>query len=100
MRTCNVLGNPFKQSFTLNHYSGRWEHVSAPEGVCGVVQMTYFEKAPDAKTFWRWVTTKKVLNKNATEIFGSCSGLDEAEYIYDWKDEERMMRCDFIKFGF
>jgi hypothetical protein len=101
MRTCYVSVNPFRQSFTLNVSSGHWEHVSPPDGACGVVQLTYFEKAPDAAAnlpFWRWVTSKKILNKEATDLFGKCSGLDEAEYVYDWHSTENLMHCDFIQF--
>ena len=32
-------------------------------------------------------------------MFGaSCKGLDEAEYLYDWRSKEHSLSCDYIEF--
>ena len=100
-RSCNVWVYNFEQSFNYNIANGRWENVTGPLGVCGVVSINYFEKDESAKLFWRYKTKKTVTNKGAKSDLGlECgSTFDETEYTFDWKSSEWYKRCDYIKFG-
>jgi hypothetical protein len=106
-RTCLVSSNAFKQRFRFvsDNISGRdsWVTEGAPEGPCGFVQLSRFEPDPqrDSKlVFWKYVARKAVTNPQGSFFPGtSCKGFDEGEYLYDWKDKERFLGCDYIEFS-
>ena len=73
-----------------------------PEGPCGIVQLSRFEKDPDddSRFFWLYFSKKAVTNPRGKLLLGmQCSDLDETEYKYDWRSREIYAQCDYIKFG-
>lgn len=106
-RTCKVSSNTYKQSFRFVKDSlsgkGSWVVQGTPEGLCGIVQLSRFEqdRLKDFKSiFWKYVARKAVTNLQGTLYPGtSCKGLDEGEYVYDWKSKEYSLGCDHVEFS-
>lgn len=107
VRTCQVSSNTFKQSFEFVQDNltgtGVWVVRGTPEGPCGIVQLSRLEpeRLKDSGfVFWKYVARKVVTNPQGTFYPGvSCKGLDEAEYIYDWRSKEHSMGCDYVEFS-
>ncbi|MGR9257295.1 hypothetical protein [Rhizobium leguminosarum] len=91
LRTCRVSSNPFTQEFVwVSDFGngGAWVVSSQPEGPCGLVQLSRFEKDQSEASglFWRYVARKATTNPSGTLLPGwSCSAVDQGEYVYDWK---------------
>jgi hypothetical protein len=107
-RTCKVSTNTYKQRFRKVGEDGPWVVVDSPNGTCGVVNVSRFEQSPSLSgndttsglRFWTYYAKKVVTNKRGEAFPGlSCSGLDEAEYLYDWKTNETYANCDYIEFS-
>jgi hypothetical protein len=49
--------------------------------------------------FWQYTARKAVTNPKGTAFGIACKDLDEREYLYDWKGEERSVGCDYIEFS-
>ena len=50
--------------------------------------------------FWRYYAKKVITNPRGEVWPGlSCSGLDQREYLYDWRSKDAYMGCNYIKFG-
>ncbi|WP_455872836.1 hypothetical protein [Rhizobium yanglingense] len=61
---------------------------SQPEGQCGVVQLSRFEKdqSDTSGLFCRYIARKAATNPSRTVLPGlGCSAVDQGEYVYDWK---------------
>ncbi|NKK36328.1 hypothetical protein GFL72_17025 [Rhizobium leguminosarum bv. viciae] len=106
LRTCEVSSNPFAQEFVwVSDFGngGAWVVSSQPEGPCGVVQLSRFEKdQSDASgLFWRYIARKAATNPSGTVLPGlSCSAVDQGEYVYDWKKTRSdHMQCEFVEFS-
>lgn len=107
VRTCQVTSNTFKQSFEFVQDNltgaGVWVVRGTPEGPCGIVQLSRFEpeRLKDSGfVFWKYVARKVATNPQGTFYPGvSCKGLDEAEYIYDWRSKEHSLGCDYVEFS-
>lgn len=101
MRTCRVASIPFKQTFVWvgGADGGAWVTEDAPAGPCGVVQLSRFEQ--DKPHLWRYVARKAVTNPDGELLLGQkCTGLDQNEYLYDWKQERNpRLGCEFIEFS-
>lgn len=106
-RTCQMSANTFKQTFRFVQDNlsgtGAWVVQGTPEGPCGIVQLSRFEpeRLKDSKlVFWKYVARKAVTNPQGTFFPGaSCKGLDEGEYIYDWRSKEHSLGCDYVEFS-
>jgi hypothetical protein len=107
-RTCKVSTNTYRQRFRKVGEDGPWVVVDSPNGSCGVVNVSRFEQSPSSSEtdtsssfrFWTYYAKKVVTNKRGEAFPGlSCSGLDEAEYFYDWKSNETYANCDYIEFS-
>ena len=106
-RTCLVSANSFEQTFIrVEDYSpgpARWVAQSSPEGTCGIVSLNRFEPVAGGAVgfvFWNFVYKKSITNPTGTIMgLGSCSELDENEYLYEWKNQEKYMGCDYIEFS-
>lgn len=101
-RTCSLLSNSFEQTFTIQS-PNIWVHNGGPDGLCGVVTVTTFERDKDAnsKMFWNYRTRKIVTSKDALDTtLLNCRMLDEGEYLYTWRTETYFKGCDYIKYGF
>jgi hypothetical protein len=98
-RTCRVWTNTFTQRFT-RVMEGPWVVRDAPTGSCGVVNVSRFEMDADSGLkFWRYHSKKVVTNKAGELMPGfPCSGLDEQEYLFDWRSEQRHLGCEYIRF--
>ena len=106
LRTCQISSNPFVQEFVLVSnfgHGGAWVVSSQPEGPCGVVQLSRFEKdQSDASgLFWRYIARKAATNPSGTVLPGlGCSAVDQAEYVYDWKKTRSdHLQCEFVEFS-
>ncbi len=105
-RTCKVSANTYKQAFRFvqDHLSnaGAWVVQSTPEGPCGIVQLSRFEpeRLKDSKlVFWKYLARKAITNPQGSFFPGaSCKGLDEGEYVYDWRSKEHSLGCDYVEF--
>ena len=107
-RTCLVASNSFKRNFRLIGDTGSGAHSwvvmqTSPAGSCGIVWLSRFEPEQMDDTrhiFWKYVAKKAVTNPQGTFLLGgSCKGLDEHEYVYDWRAKEYSLDCDYIKFS-
>lgn len=100
-RTCMVASNSFSQVFKSVGSGGAWVTDSRAEGECGIVQLSRFE--PDKTNdfnLWRYIARKAVTNPTGKVLPGmQCSDLDQAEYVYDWRNEPAGIGCDFIEFS-
>jgi hypothetical protein len=106
LRTCQVSSNPFTQEFVwVSDFGngGAWVVSSQPEGPCGVVQLSRFEKdqSDTSSLFWRYIARKAATNPSGTVLPGlSCSAVDQAEYLYDWKrTRSDHLQCEFVEFS-
>ncbi|MGF6178350.1 hypothetical protein [Ensifer sp. 4252] len=87
LRTCQVSSNPFAQEFVWVSdvgNGGAWVVSSQPEGPCGVVQLSRFEKdqSHTSALFWRYIARKAATNPSGTVLPGlSCSAVDQGEYV-------------------
>lgn len=105
-RTCSVTALSFTEEFAwvpgLNN-DGAWIVSAQPEGLCGVLQLSRFEKDRSDTTglFWRYIARRVVSNPTGELIPGSsCSTLDQGEQVFDWKrTRSDYMQCDFIRFS-
>ncbi|MBZ9793362.1 hypothetical protein K9B32_25170 [Rhizobium sp. 3T7] len=106
LRTCQISSNPFAQQFVwVSDFDngGAWVVSSQPEGPCGVVQLSRFEKDQSATSdlFWRYIARKAATNPSGTVLPGlSCSAVDQGEYVYDWKKPRSdHLQCEFVEFS-
>ena len=108
MRTCLVSSITFKQTFRYiqDNVSGLgiWVAKGDPVGPCGVVQLSRFEleqpKGNIPIVFWKYIARKAITNPQGFIVPGaSCKGLDESEYLYDWRSKEHQLSCDYIEFS-
>jgi len=106
LRTCQVSSNPYAQEFVwVSDFGngGAWVVSSQPEGPCGVVQLSRFEKdrSDTSGLFWRYIARKAATNPSGTVLPGlSCSAVDQAEYVYDWKKTRSdHLQCEFVEFS-
>jgi hypothetical protein len=100
LRTCKIWTNTFEQTFTSSNMGQTWIVNDGPEGLCDVVVIAKLEKDKDAEQFWTYRTRKIVMKKDVGASGLHCSLLDEREYFYDWKEDEKFLGCDYVKFGF
>jgi hypothetical protein len=105
LRTCQVSSNPFTQEFVwVSDFGngGAWVVSSQPEGPCGVVQLSRFEKdrSDPSGLFWQYIARKAATNPSGTVLPGlSCSAVDQDEYVYDWKKTRSdHLKCEFVEF--
>lgn len=105
-RTCRIGSYPFTQEFVwVSDFGngGAWVVSSQPEGPCGVVQLSRFEKdqSDTSGLFWRYIARKAATNPSGTLLPGlSCSAVDQGEYVYDWKNARSdHLQCEFVEFG-
>ena len=106
-RTCKVSSNSYKQTFRLVQDSASsatsWVVQSNPEGPCGIVNLSRFEPeriAGSKSIFWRYIARKAITNPEASFGYGAqCKGLDESQYVYDWRSKEHSVSCDYIEFS-
>ena len=108
LRTCSVSSHTFEQVFqqTQTDIGGEepsWITKPVPEGPCGIVQLSRFEPEKSGSSgfvFWKYIARKAITNPKGTDTFGqSCKGWDEKEYLYDWREKERALNCEYINFG-
>ena len=107
VRTCIFTSNPYGQDFVwVADYgnSGAWVVDGHPEGPCGVVELSRFEKDPAEKSnlFWRYTARKAATNPSGSTMLGlSCaSAVDQGDYVYDWrKSRDERLGCEFIEFS-
>ena len=107
MRTCQVSSNTFKQTFRYIQDNvsgvGTWVTKGEPAGPCGLVQLSRFEPEQTKGVpfvFWKYTARKAVTNPQGFIAPGvSCKGLDESEYLYDWRSKEHQLSCDYIEFS-
>jgi len=106
-RTCLVYSHSFEQVFRSIGALGKRTWVvnqPAPEGACGLVQLSRFHRDSVDPTkpeslFWNYTARKAVTNPTAKSDLGfACNLYDESEYVYVWKDDERQIGCDYISF--
>ena len=104
-RTCRVSSMTFEQEFrplVSNDGPPVWIVRSDPQGPCGAVQLSRFERVNtnSGLGFWVYHARKAITNPRAEVMPGmSCDELDEEEYLFDWKRRELPMGCDFIEFS-
>ena len=106
LRTCQVSSNPFAQQFVwVSDFGngGAWVVSSQPEGPCGVVQLSRFEKdqSDTSGLFWRYIARKAATNPSGKVLPGlSCSAVDQREYVYDWKKTRSdYLQCEYVEFS-
>lgn len=107
MRTCAISTNSFKQNFRWLQDSGSgagaWVVESKPEGPCGIVQLSRFEKSNSINkiVLWNYIAKKAITNPKGSLLPNiSCSQLDQDEYIYSWKaDRDYRLGCEYIEFS-
>lgn len=100
-RTCKIGTLSFDLTFTWNGSSGRWETVSAPEGGCGIVTMSFMERDKESAYFWNYREQTIVTNKAGTDpIRGECAAWPEEELVYQWQPDTLKRSCEYISFGF
>ncbi|OWV99537.1 hypothetical protein [Rhizobium sp. R693] len=106
LRTCQVSSNPFAQEFVwVSDFGngGAWVVSSHPEGACGVVQLSRFEKdqSDTSGLFWRYIARKAATNPSGKVLPGlSCSAVDQREYVYDWKKTRSdYLQCEYVEFS-
>lgn len=105
MRTCKVVSNSYSQSFrpVFDGSSKRPAWVVAQdgaEGPCGLVNLSRFEaEKQEGHTFWSYTARKAITNPQGSFFGQSCRLFDESEYLYDWRNKEHFMDCDFIEFS-
>ena len=103
-RTCKVSANTFKQKFRFVEDTGAWVVEDAPEGSCGIVQLSRFDperlQNNSKLVIWKYVARKAVTNPQGTLLPDlSCKGLDEGEYVYDWRTKEHNLGCEYVEFS-
>lgn len=104
-RTCSVSSYSFTQSFRLINdeinKSYSWVVDTTPTGSCGIVQLSRFEPVKSGNmTFWNYISRKAITNPKGTLFLNqSCEGLDQKEYLYDWRSQEQAVQCDYINFS-
>ncbi|MFG3592265.1 hypothetical protein [Bradyrhizobium sp. RDI18] len=99
-RTCRVSANPFTQTFKRVAGSNNWTSNDGPNGPCGTVVISRLQKDDPKYSLWSYVTRKTITNPNGElPLIGSCSQLDQTEYVYDWRSEDKFTKCDYVKFG-
>ena len=102
-KTCRASPYTFKQSYHLMPETGAWIADSKPVGDCGLVDLSRFEpeKIPGSDyTVWKFITKKAISNPKGTIFLGqSCGGLDQTEYVYDWRGKTWPQRCNYIEFS-
>jgi hypothetical protein len=106
LRTCRISSNTFAQEFVwVSDFGngGAWVVSSQPEGPCGVIQLSRFEKdkTDTFGLFWRYIARKAATNPSGTILPGlSCSAVDQGEYAYDWrKTRSDHLLCEFVEFS-
>ena len=100
-RTCKIGTLPFELNFNWNNQSSRWEYVSAPEGGCGIVTMSFMERDAEASYFWNYREQTVVTNKNGVDaIRGNCSAWPEETQFYRWQPDTLKRSCEYVSFGF
>lgn len=99
-RTCSVSSNSFEQRFRRVETNGPWVVTDQPSGPCGIINVSRFEKEQGGITFWKYFSKKVITNPRGEALPGlACSGLDEREYLYDWRSREIFLQCDYIVFS-
>ncbi|WP_137823613.1 hypothetical protein [Pseudomonas sp. D(2018)] len=102
-RTCLVFSTSAKERYRLVDDPGIWVAKSEPEGSCGIVQLSRFEPETMKNsnyTFWKYTSRKAITNPQGTFFPGvACKDLDQEEYLYDWRSNDRYLSCDYIKFS-
>ncbi|UQS16766.1 hypothetical protein [Pseudomonas sp. HS6] len=102
-RTCRASSNTFVQNYKLLPETGVWIADSNPVGDCGIVDLSRFESDKSlGKNFtgWSFISKKAITNPKGTLFLGQpCSGLDESEYIFNWRNITWPMQCDYIEFS-
>lgn len=108
VRTCVVSAHTFKQTFTWvsswGSGKGAWVVDDRPQGPCGVINLSRFEKddANPQLAFWRYYSRRTVTNPEGEFLPNqTCrTSADQNEYLYDWKnDRDTRMGCEFIEFS-
>jgi len=99
-RTCLVHAKPFTQTFKHLAGTNTWVSNEGPDGPCGTVVIARLQKDDPKYSLWTYITRKTITNPNGElPLGGSCSQLDQTEYVYDWKSEDKFTKCDYVKFG-
>lgn len=106
-RTCEVSARSFSATFAAYPGAGdtiTWIEQSTPQGECGIVNMSRFESEVSVLGLpvWKFFSRKAITNPSAKTGPAqlSCSGWDEREYSWDWRDQDGYKGCDYIKLSF
>ena len=103
-RTCRVHSQKFSQTFKETS-PGNWVNVAEPSGPCGVVRLDRFQRVDPLKegslTFWNYYSEKRITTPDGLGVDApiQCSSLDETPYEYVWQQQDHIMDCRYIKFG-
>ncbi len=106
LRTCRVISSTFNQQFRWVDGSGgngAWVVSAPPEGPCGIVQLSRFERAPKsdkASNYWNYFSRRAITNPKGS-LFGlmKCSKMDQETNTYTYLEpSEANMKCDYIMF--
>lgn len=98
-RTCSVSTNPFTQMFKRVAGSDIWTSSDGPNGPCGTVLVSSFQKDPKY-SLWTYVTQKTITNPKGELLPRlACGELDQTQQTFDWRSDDKFAKCDYIKFG-
>lgn len=98
--TCKItMYRPFELNFKRSTANSRlWVSNEGPTGECGVVNVVSLEQEKDHPTLWTYTSRRTVTNKAGGGIM-KCDAWDERPLVFSWKADEKMRRCNSIKFG-
>jgi hypothetical protein len=95
-RTCIASSRWFTQTFKRVLASDTWTSNEGPTGYCGTVIVSTLKKDPKS-SFWTYAMRKMVTNPTTPHSL-PCTDIDQAEHFYDWRLQERFVKCDYLKF--
>jgi hypothetical protein len=101
-RTCSFSVYLFELDFTWSYQTERWETVSSPQGMCGIVTAAFMEpdRAAETMTFWNYRQQKFATNKSGEDLlFGKCADYPDSELTGTWQGRELYPQCDYVKFS-
>lgn len=98
LRTCRIFTNKFEQVFSRTG-PNVWAHSSAPQGECGSINVSTFERDDPRFGLWNIQMRKIVTNKSGSFLSMKCSDLDESQLTYTWRNTEFFKGCDYVRWG-
>jgi hypothetical protein len=105
LKSCRVWSNSFSQTFiwvdSFSSGQGAWVVEGKPEGPCGTLQLSRFEKdrGSGAGSFWNYYARKVATNPSGEFLPDmSCSStVDQKEYPYLWKkSRDNNLGCQYV----